>query len=135
MSYDENLRSMTLDADATVGIYTGVPGQPGSAVPNNGFQYCGVKMTGARQCGLAVAAGDILIGVLQNKPQRPGAAAQVGYEGVTNVIAGAAFSAGVELVVNATGKFIAGASTGNGRKLISQKAATVAGEMVPAVFV
>jgi hypothetical protein len=135
MSYEENLRSFTLEADATVGIFTGVPGQPGSAVPNSGVQYRGVKMTGARQCGLAVAATDNVIGVLQNKPQRPGAAATVGYEGVTNVCAGAAFSAGVELVVNASGKFIAGTTTGVGRRLISQKAATVADEIVPAAFV
>lgn len=132
MSYEENLRSRTLDADASVGIYTGVPGQPGSAVPNSGMQYRGVKLTGARQCGLAVAAGDNIAGVLQNKPQRPGAACTVGYEGVSNVMSGGIFNAGDELVVDATGRFIAGATTGHGHRVIAQAPSSGAGQLVPA---
>ena len=132
MAYEENLKSLSHNADASVGIYTGVPGQPGSAVPNSGKQYCGLKLTGTNQVGLATAAGDNLIGVLQNKPQVPGAAATVGVQGITKVRAGAAFAADVELVVDGTGRFIAGSTTGKGLKLISVMPASVADEVVSA---
>src|SRR5690348_6494714 len=98
MSYEEKLSNVSLDADASLGIYTGVPGQPGSAVPNSGMQYRLVKMTGAHQVGLCTAAGDVVVGVMQNKPQKPGQAATVAIAGVTNVVAGAAISAGASLV-------------------------------------
>src|SRR4051794_13107984 len=101
MAYEENLRSRSLDADASIGIYTGVPGQPGSASPNGGKQYCLLQTTGAHQCGLMTAPAQAFVGVLQSKPQRPGQAATVGYEGVTKVIAGAAFAAGALLTADA----------------------------------
>lgn len=132
MSYEENLRSRTLDADASIGIYTGVPGQPGSAVPNTGMQYRAVKVTGTHQCGLAVAGSDNVCGVLQNKPQRPGAAATVGYEGVSNVMTGGVFAAGAEIVPDATGRFIAGTGTGTGCRFIAEAPSTGAGQLVPA---
>lgn len=132
MSYEENLRSRTLEADASIGIYTGVPGQPGSAVPNNGKQYCAVKLTGTHQCGLATGLGDIVVGVLQNKPQRPGAAATVGYEGVTNVMAGGVFAAGIEIVADATGRFVAGTGTGRGLRFMSEAPSSGAAQLVPA---
>jgi hypothetical protein len=131
VAYEENLRSLSHNADASLGIYTGVPGMPGSAVPNSGKQYCAVKYTGNNQVGLAVAAADNVAGVLQNKPQVPGAAATVGYEGITMARAGAAFAANVELVPDATGRFIAGAGTGKGLKFISTQAANAADEVVP----
>jgi hypothetical protein len=134
MSYEENLKSISFDSDASIGIYTGISGMPGSAVPNGGMQYHGLKLTGKNQVGLAVAAGDKLIGVLQNKPQRPGQAATVGQEGVTNVIAGGAIAVGDELVVDATGRFITGASTGGGKRLVAVAPAAGAGEMIPAEF-
>lgn len=132
MSYEENLKSYSADADASVGIYTGVPGQPGSAVPNNGMQYRALKITGTRQVGLAVDGTGIVCGVLQNKPQRPGAAATVGAQGITNICAGAAFAAGIEVIPDATGRFIAGASTGAGLRFLTLAPATAAGELVPA---
>jgi hypothetical protein len=134
MSYDENLRCRTLDADASVGIYTGVPGMPGSAVPNGGKQYCAVKLTGTHQCGLAVAPGDAIVGVLQNKPQGPGHAATVAYEGVTRVVAGAAFAAGVLLMVDGQGRLIL-ATAGNRAFLRAEAPAGGAGEIVPASFI
>ena len=136
MSYEESLKSISLDADASLGIYTGVPGQPGSAVPNGGKQYTMVKLTGSHQVGLATAAGDVVLGVLQNKPQTPGAAATVGFTGVTNVVAGAAFAAGVDLVSDATGRAVAkGATPSGGKRLIALKPAAGANELVPALFV
>lgn len=52
MSFEENLKSYNATADASLGIYTGVPGQPGSAVPNGAKQYHAVCITGAKQVGL-----------------------------------------------------------------------------------
>lgn len=131
MSYEENLRCRSLDADASIGFYTGVPGMPGSTVPNGGKQYCLVKLTGKHQCGLAVAATDDVVGVLQNKPQGPGFAATVGYEGVTKVVAGAAFAVGVRLGPDAQGRAIPQADG----PLRSEAPAGGAGEIVPASFV
>ena len=110
MSYEESLRSITLNADASIGIYTGVPGLPGSADPNVGKQYCLVKVTGANQVGLSTAAGDATVGVLQNKPQQPGAAATVAIEGVTNIQVGAAFSAGDKIIADGQGRAIESAA-------------------------
>ena len=110
MSYEESLKSISLDADDTIGIYTGVPGLPGSAKPNTGKQYTFVKVTGIHQAGLA-GTGDKVIGVLQNKPQEPGAAATIGFHGVSNVQVGAEFSAGDLITQDANGAAITGDST------------------------
>ena len=112
MSYEENLKSLTLNADASIGIHTGVAGQPGSAVPHGGKQYHFVKVTGADQVGLATAATDLTVGILQNKPQGPGHAATVGYEGVSNVVASAAISAGALVAPTADGKAVTDATNG-----------------------
>ena len=90
MAYEEALRSITLKADATVALYTGVPGQPGSADPNGGFQYSFVKATStAGTVGLADAtANELVLGVMQNKPQYTGQAATVAIRGVSKVTAG-----------------------------------------------
>lgn len=97
MAYNEQITSLSLAADASIGIYTGVPGQPGSAVPNSGMQYRFLKVTGKSQCGLSTDEGDIVVGILQNKPQQPGAAATVGVWGISLLTAGEALNPG-ELV-------------------------------------
>ena len=107
-TYDESIRSITLDADASIATYTGVPGLPGSADPNKGKQYCFVKVTGAHQAGLATAAAnEIVVGVLQNKPQVTGAAATVALRGVSLVEAGGTITAGAAIKVNASGNGVA----------------------------
>lgn len=136
MAYEELLKSLSLDADASLGIYTGVPGQPGSAVPNSGKQYTLVKVTGEHQVGLATAAGDVVVGVIQNKPQKPGAAGTIAIEGVTNVVAGAAVSAGASIVSDGTGRGIPQAATpSGGKKLIALTIAAGAGELFSALFI
>jgi hypothetical protein len=106
-TYDESIRSITLDADSSLGVYTGVPGLPGSASPNKGKQYCFVKVTGAHQCGLADGtANEVVVGVMQNKPQVTGAAATVAIRGVSLVEAGDTVTAGQAIKVETT--------TGNG---------------------
>jgi len=111
MAYEESLRSITLNADASVGIYTGVPGAPGSPDPHGGKQYHFVKVTGVHQCGLAGAADTAVVGVLQNKPQGTGQAATVGYHGVSKVVSDVALTAGDLIKVSADGQ---AAKTGTG---------------------
>jgi hypothetical protein len=110
MAYDETLRSISLDADETIGIFTGVPGARGSASPNGGMQYHFVDITGPHQCGLA-GAGAGGIGVLQNKPQRPGEAATVAIGGISLVVAGGPLEAGDRVSANADGEGIATTGT------------------------
>jgi hypothetical protein len=125
--YEEVLTSISLSADSSIGVYTGVPAQPGSAVPNYGKMYSFVKVTGANQVGLCVAATDLYIGVLQNKPQKPGAAATVGIIGVTNIIVGTGgVNAGDKVAPDANGHAVTDATNG---KCIALQAG-VAGSVV-----
>src|SRR6478735_11111047 len=94
MAYEESLRSITLNADSSLAVYTGVPGTPGAADPNGGKQYYFVKVTGVHQVGLPTAVTDGVVGVLQNKPQYTGNAATVGIRGVSKVSASKAITAG-----------------------------------------
>src|SRR4051812_39127999 len=122
-AYDESLKSITLEADSSIAIRTGVPGTPGATDPNYGKQFCFVNITGTHIAGLATA-GAKAIGVLQNKPQYVGEAATVGIFGVSLVMAGGTLSFGEEVGVKAdgtgvtwasgavVGRVIIGASTG-----------------------
>jgi len=104
MAFEENIYSLSLAADASIAVYTGVPGQPGSAQPNSGFQYRFVKVTGKTQVGLCTAAADKAIGVLQSKPQMAGQAATVGIWGVSFVQAGGAVNPGDLVTADAKGQ-------------------------------
>lgn len=127
MAYEESLRSITLNADSSLAVYTNVPGLPGSANPNGGKQYHFVKVTGVHQCGLA-DADDTVIGVLQNKPQAAGNAATVGIRGVSKVIADGVLTAGTEVTVSADGQATSG---GAGPKVgVALTSAANAGEIV-----
>ena len=107
MAYDEAIRSISLDADSSVAVYTGVPGLPGSADPNGGKQYHFVKVTGAGTVGLAdTTANELPIGVLQNKPQYAGQAATVAIRGVSRAKAGAAVTAGSAVKLDASGRVV-----------------------------
>lgn len=110
MAYEESLRSITLNADSSLGIYTGVPGQPGSPDPHGGKQYHFVKVTGVHQVGLADAAASV-VGVMQNKPQGTGQAATVAIAGVSKVVSDVAITAGDKIQVSADGQ---AAKTGAG---------------------
>lgn len=106
MSYDESLKSISLNADASLAVYTGVSGVPGSPSPNYGLQYRFVKITGAHQVGLCTAATDEAMGVMQSKPQVTGQAATVAIFGVSNVMAGAAITAGALVTADSTGRAV-----------------------------
>lgn len=135
MPYEESLRAITLDADSSIGIYTGQPGQPGSADPNYGKQFCFVKVTGAHQAGLATAAtNELVAGVLQNKPQKTGEAATVGIRGVSLVMAGAAVTAGAGVKCDSTSRGVA-ATPGTDVALgIALGSASGAGEVFPVLL-
>lgn len=128
MAYEENLRSITFEADASIGIFTGPAGLAGSAVPNTGMQYRFVKIVGKDTVGLAVAATDVSAGVLQNKPQQAGAAATVGYEGVSFVMTGGVISAGDLVAPDATGRAVTDATNGRWQAL---HPAAAAGVLIP----
>lgn len=105
MAYDETLVSITLNADASVGIYTGVPGLPGAPANNAGVQYRFVKITGEHQVGLvATPASDLVVGVLQSKPQATGNEATVAIQGVSRVECGIALPAGAAVYTDASGR-------------------------------
>lgn len=128
MAYEESLRSITLNADATLAVYTGVPGQPGSPSPHGGKQYHFVKVTGVHQCGIAAAADTAVIGVLQNKPQVTGQAATVGIRGVSKVVSDVAITAGDAIKVSADGQ---AAKTGAGPTVgVALTTTANAGELV-----
>jgi len=127
MAYEESLRSITLNADSSLGVYTGVPGQPGSPDPHGGKQYHFVKVTGAHQVGLADAAAPV-VGVMQNKPQGAGQAATVGIAGVSKVVSDVPVAAGAVIKVSADGQATA---AGTGPTVgIALSATANAGELV-----
>lgn len=103
MAYEESLRSITLNADSSLAVYTGPPGTPGAPNPHGGKQYHFVKVTGVHQVGIA-DADDVVVGVLQNKPQNAGNAATVGIRGVSKVVADVAIAAGSNIKCSADGQ-------------------------------
>ena len=69
-----------------------------------------------------------IAGVLQNDPIS-GAAATVGVSGISKGVAGAAFAKGVDLALNAAGKFIAAVS-GKNIVAVAKQAAGADGDVV-----
>jgi len=77
----------------TVANASGATANAGTVSKTNFNQlYRFVKITGSKQAGLCTANDDYSIGVLQNKPQYTGAAAQVGFLGISYVITGSSVS-------------------------------------------
>jgi hypothetical protein len=132
MSYDESLRSISLNADASLAVVTGVPGTPGAANPNYGFMYRFVKVTGVGQVGLSTAGADDSVGVMQNKPQVTGMAATVAIAGVTNIMSGGAVTAGQKVESDSTGRAITLAA--GKAKGIALATTTGANQLVPVLL-
>lgn len=128
MAYEENLRNITFRVDSSLGIFTGPPGVAGSAVPNTGMQYRFCKIVGEETVGLCTAATDVVAGILQNKPQVPGAAGTVGYQGVSMVMSGGIINAGDLVAPNGTGRAVTDATNGRWQAL---KPAAAAGVLIP----
>lgn len=134
-TYEESIRSITLDADSSLKVYTGVPGLPGSADPNSGNQYRFVTITGAHQCGLADNTDTAIVGVLQNKPQVTGAAATVAIRGISLVQAGEDITAGAVIVVDTDGTGVPSGTVGAGTTKVGIAVGGAAdGELVPVLL-
>lgn len=135
MAYEESLRSITLNADSSLAVYTGVPGQPGSADPNGGKQYHFVKVTGAHTVGVADADDTVVMGVLQNKPQYTGNAATVAIRGVSKVVAGKSIAAGAVVYSDANGKATDSAAGGGNKVGIALSAVSNANEILSVLLI
>lgn len=131
MAYEETLVSITLDADASVGVFTGVAGLRGAPANPSALQYRFVKVTGEHQCGLVTAATDNAVGVLQNKPQAVGDAATVAVSGISMVEASAAIAAGAKVGADTVGRAATDATNTRGVALHSSAAA---GELIPVLL-
>lgn len=131
MAYEESIRSVTLLADSSVAVFTGVPGALGSPTDNSGNQYRFVKLTGSGTVGLATgaAATDPNVGVLQNKPQNTNGAATVAIRGISKVRAAGAITAGAPVYINSTGQATATAGT-SARVGLAVTTVANAGELV-----
>lgn len=70
------------------------------------YQFRFLALSGIRQCGLAGAADEDLVGILQNKPDESGIAAQVRRVGFSKVEGGAAFAVGAKLTSDANGRAV-----------------------------
>lgn len=140
MAYEESIRSISLVADSSLAVYTGVPGLPGSASPNSGKQYRFVKVTGDRQVGLVTANTDRAIGVLQSKPQNTGMASTVAIRGVSYVVSGAgsgsnAVTAGAAVTSDSEGRAIKLPGTGTPVAYgVALAGSTTAGELIPVLI-
>lgn len=131
MAYEEFLHSITLEADASLAVFTGVAGLPGAPANPSGNQYRFVKVTGEHQVGIVSATTDEVVGVLQNKPQGTGHAATVGVFGVSQVEAAGAVAAGAIVTPAADGRATTGGTKPVGIALHSSAAA---GELIPVLL-
>lgn len=134
-TYDESLRTITLNADSTLAIFTGAPGLPGSLTGNAvaGNQYRAVVVTGARQAGLSNANNGKVVGILQTKPQAAGNAATIGFSGVSKVKCSTNITAGAVVYADANGE----GSNSNATTVVLGTAldtSTVVGSLVPVLL-
>lgn len=135
MAYEESVRSISLDADATLATYTGVPGAPGSPVDNAGNQYRAVKVSGSHAVGLADDVTDAVIGVVQNKPQNEGNAATVAIRGVSKVRMATTITAGAVVYLAGDGRGSSDSATDTATPLgVALGTGTGADELVPVLL-
>ncbi len=132
MAYEETLRSITLLADSSIGIFTGPPGVPGSLTPNSGKQFRWVKVTGAGAAGLcSTGATEHAIGVLQNKPQGVGDASAIGVRGISMVECGGTVAAGDSLKLDTSSRVVTGVYGTDNIRAVAILAGAV-GQLIPA---
>lgn len=109
MGYEENSQKRTWISGDTVVKWVGVPGMAGSVEPNVGTQYTIVKMDPAVKDTVQLAtggAGEVVAGVLMNKPQHKGTPASVAYRGRVPVQAGAPLAYGDLVAAGADGQAV-----------------------------
>ena len=132
MAYEESIRSITLTSDNTLAVRTGVSNAPGSPADNAGNQYRFVTIKGEHLAGRA-GTGDVVVGVLQNKPQVPSEAATVAIRGVSKVRVEGAVTAGTAVDVGADGRGVAAGVDVDGVG-IALATATEADELIPVLL-
>ena len=134
-TYEEALRTITLNADATLAKFTGAPGLPGSLTGANqaGNQYRAVVISGARQAGLSNANNGRIVGVVQNKPQAAGNAATIGIGGISKVAMATNINAGQVVYAASDGR---GSNSNASGMALGQavETSTVVGSLVPVLL-
>lgn len=105
-----------------------------ASVPNpKGFQYRAVKLSAARTVALAnTTSNEVVVGILQNKPQIVGAACTVATHGVSLVEAGGAVTAGEPVKVDSLGRVV-NATRGTDAAIyigVAVSGSTAAGQLV-----
>lgn len=92
-------------------------------------QFKGVKISGVRTVTVIALATDKVLGILQNKPNTA-EPADVAISGEVLAMAGAAITAGADLMFDTSGRVITAATTGN--RVIGQAidSAAAAGEII-----
>lgn len=96
-------------------------------------QFKGVKISGSRTVTVIAASTDKCLGILQNKPLS-GAPADIAIDGEILAMAGAAITAGADLMFDTSGRLIPALTTGNlvyGRALEDAAAAGVIFSVTP----
>ena len=108
---------------------------PSSALdgPNGSGQFLFVYVSAARVVTVQTSSGGAVYGILQNSPAS-GQAADVGIMGISKVVAGAAITAGANLMCDTAGRAVAQTST-NIIAAVALEAATAAGQIITVAII
>lgn len=108
---------------------------PSSALdgPNGSGQFLFVYVSAARVVTVQTSSGGAVYGILQNTPAS-GQAADVGIMGISKVVAGAAITAGANLMCDTAGRAIAQTST-NIIAAVALEAATAANQIITVAII
>lgn len=108
---------------------------PSSALdgPNGSGQFLFVYVSAARVVTVQTSSGGAVYGILQNTPAS-GQAADVGIMGISKVVAGAAITAGANLMCDTAGRAVAQTST-NIIAAVALEAATAANQIITVAII
>lgn len=76
------------------------------AGPGGSAQFLGVFISASRVVTIQTTGGGQIYGVLQNTPTALNDAADIGILGITKMVAGASITAGAELMMDSSARFI-----------------------------
>lgn len=139
MAQEEGLRNLTFVAGTGVGVYSGVPGKPGSVSPHPA-QYRAVKGgSAAKEVVLADAADSApisIVGVVGNTPQGVGHPVTVGVAGISPVLVGTGgVSAWDPLKIEDGGAFVTATLPGDAAAVVAiAQQDGVEDEVIPALL-
>lgn len=97
-------------------------------------QHLFMKVSAAQTVTTCTATTDLAVGVLNNKPDAAGKAAEVDIAGTTKVVAGAAIAAGAKVAPMASGKAQTAVSTQTPRG-VALEAAVADGEIIEILLI